>query len=241
MNFRSKKSGFSLTEVLLALGTLAIGMTFVSGTFLAGIYLSTISTEQTIASVVAEEAFAKVRIFGLGSTSQNPVVDGLTLYETLNTTVPSDEFAYPSTPTESDKQYYWSALCRSVDSDPANQLIQVTVFINRKVGVSTAYPGGFDRPVPVEVGVSLVSGNGNDTLTISDSTQRGYINDGCKIVDNHTGEIYRVLGRDPDAPDTIVLDRTWQGELTSSVWVVPPPTGGGRYPGIAIYQKVIRF
>jgi len=241
MNLMSKKSGFSLTEVLLALGTLAIGMTFVSGTFLAGIYLSTISTEQTIASIVAEEAFAKVRIFGLGSGVQNPAVDGLTRYETMNTNIPSDEFAYPSTPIESDKQYYWSALCRSVDSSVANQLIQVTVFVSRKVGVGTTYPGGFDRPVPVEVGASFVSGSGNDTLTISDSAERGYINDGCKIVDNRTGEIYRVIRRGPDAPDTIVLDRPWQGESTSSVWVVPPPTGGGRYPGIAVYQKVIRF
>ena len=241
MNLATKKNGFSLTEVLLALGTLAIGMTFISGTFLAGIYLSTVSTEQTIASVVAEEAFAKVRLYGLGSAGQNPAVDRMTRYETLNTAIPADEFAYPSTPTESDKQYYWSALCRSVDSDPDNRLIQVTVFVSRKVGPRTTYPGGFDRPVPVEVGISSVSGDGGNTLTISNSAQQPYINDGCKIVDNRTGEIYRVIQRNPDAPNTIVLDRPWQGELTSSVWVVPPPVGGGRYPGIAIYQKVIRF
>jgi Tfp pilus assembly protein PilV len=236
-----KKSGFSLTEVLLALGTLAIGLTFVSGTFLAGIYLSTISTEQTVASVVAGEAFAKVRLFGIGSAVQNPAVDRLTRYETLNSTVPSDEFAYPSTRIESDKQYYWSALCRSVDSNPDNRLIQVTVFVSRKAGSGTTYPGDFGRPVPVEVGVSFVSGSSNNTLTISNSAEKSYINNGGKIVDNSTGEIYRVLLRDPDAPDTIVLDRSWEGALTSSVWVVPPPIGGGRYPGVAIYQKVIRF
>jgi hypothetical protein len=240
MNLITKKSGFSLTEILLALGTLAIGMTFVSGTFLAGIYLSTLSTEQTIASVVAKEAFAKIRLYGLDSTGQNPAVGGMTRYETLNTTVPVGEFAYPSTRIESDKQYYWSALCRSVDTNPANRLIQVTVFVSRKVGPRTTYPGDFDRPMPVEVGVTSVTGSSN-MLTITNSAERSYINDGYKIVDNRTGEIYRVLQRDPDAPDTIVLDRPWLGELTSSVWVVPPPIGGGRYPGISIYQKVIRF
>ena len=240
MKLMTKKSGFSLTEVLLALGTLAIGMTFISGTFIAGIYLSTISTEQTIASVVAEEAFAKVRLYGLGSAGQNPAVDGMTRYESLNTNVPADEFAYPSTPIESDKQYYWSALCRSVDSSPANRLIQITVFVSRKFGPGTTYQGGLNRPVPVEVGVSFVSGNGN-ALTISNSAQQSYINDGCKIVDNRTGGIYRVVQRDPDAPNTIVLDRPWQGGSAGSVWVVPPPVGGGRYPGIAVYQKVIRF
>lgn len=241
MKLMTKKSGFSLTEVLLALGTLAIGMTFISGTFIAGIYLSTISTEQTIASVVAEEAFAKVRLFGLGSAGQNPAVNGMTRYESLNTTIPADEFAYPSTPIESDKQYYWSALCKSVDSSPANRLIQVTVFVSRKFGAGTTYSGGANRPVPVEVSISTVSGSGSNTLTISSSAERSYINDGCKIVDNGTGGIYRVIQRDPDAPNTIVLDRPWQGGSAGSVWVVPPPVGGGRNPGIAVYQKVIRF
>jgi len=242
MNLKLKNNGFSLTEVLLAVGTLAIGMTFVSGTFLAGIYLSTVSTERTIAAVVADEAFAKIRIFGTDSTDQNLAVDRLTQYETLNTTIDPGEFAYPSTRTEFDKQYYWSALCRSVDSNPANRLVQVTVFISRKVGPRTTYPGGVNRPMPVKVDVSFVSGSGsNNMLTISNSSEQAYINDGYKIVDDRTGGIYRVVQRNPDAPNTIILDRSWQGGLAGSVWVVPPPLGGGRNPGIAIYQKVIRF
>lgn len=241
MKLITKNSGFSLTEVLLAVGVLAIGMTFISGTFLAGIYLSTVSTERTIAAVVADEAFAKIRLFGLDPNDQNLSVDRPTQYEILNTAIPSYEFAYPSTKTESDKQYYWSALCRAVESNPANRLIQVTVFVSRKVGPGTRYPGGFDRPVPVEVEVSFVSGSsGDNMLTISNSSEQAYINDGYKIV-NRTGGIYRVVQRDPDAPNTIILDRPWQGGPVDSVWVVPPPVGGGRYPGIAIYQKVIRF
>ena len=68
-----------------------------------------------------------------------------------------------------------------------------------------------------------------------------FINGGRTIADSQTGRLYRVLQRDADAPNIIVLDRIWQGGLSNSVWVVPPPVGGGRYPCIAIYQKVIRF
>ena len=56
MRKKHQHRGFSLTEVLLALGTIAVGMTFVGGTFLVGIYFSTIATERTIAAVVADEA-----------------------------------------------------------------------------------------------------------------------------------------------------------------------------------------
>jgi len=239
MKLMPKKDGFSLTEVLLAIGTLAIGMTFISGTFLAGVYLSTISTERTIAAVVTDEAFAKIRLYGVNLSDSNLPVNRLTPFEALNTTIAPDEFAYPSTRTQSDKQYYWSALCRPVNSNPDNRLLQVTVFISRKVGSGTTYPGNSDRPVPVEVGVSLFAGSGNE-LTINTATDQAYINDGYKIVDNRTGRIYRVVQRDPDAPEKIILDRAWQG-AADSVWVVPPPLGGGRYPGIAIYQKVILF
>ena len=65
MKRRTRQHGFSLLETLLAVSTLAIGMIFVGGTFLTGIYLATVSTEQTIATVVADEALVKIRLYGL--------------------------------------------------------------------------------------------------------------------------------------------------------------------------------
>ncbi len=234
-------NGFSLTEVLLAVGTLAIGMIFISGTFLTGIYFATISTERTTAAVVADEAFAKIRLYGFNLTDPNLVNDQLTLFEVLNP-IAADEFAYPSTKSLAQKQYYWSALCRQVDSASANRLVQVTVFISRKVGYRRTYPGGTQKPVPVKLGVSIVAGAGNENkLMINEAGEETLINDGCTIADNQAGQLYRVLRRDAATPNIIVLDRIWEGELSDSVWVVPPPVGGGRDPCIAIYQKVIRF
>ncbi len=233
--------GFSLVEVLLAVGTLAIGMIFIGGTFLTGIHFATISTERTIAAVAADEAFAKIRLYGVNLTDPNLAVDQLTPLEALNT-IDAEEFAYPSITSLAKKQYYWSALCRQVGSDPTNRLVQVTVFVSRKVGNSTTYPGGAQRPVPIKVGVSTVAGTGNENkLTINLAGEEIFINGGSTIVNNQTGQLYRVLQRDPVAPNIIVLDRAWLGGASSSVWVVPPPVGGGRYPCIAIYQKVIRF
>jgi len=191
--------------------------------------------------VVADEAFAKIRLYNINPTDPNLAFDQLTPFELLNP-IDSDEFSYPSTKTLIEKQYYWSALCRPVDSDPTHRLVQVTVFVSRKVGSGTTYPGGVSRPVPAQVGVSVVSGAGNENkLTINTSGEQAFINDGCTIVDNQTGRLYRVLQRDADAPNTIILNRVWQEGSIDSVWVVPPPIGGGKYPCIAIYQKVIGF
>jgi prepilin-type N-terminal cleavage/methylation domain-containing protein len=232
MNYKLRKRGFSLTEVLLAVGILAVGMLFIAGTFLVGIHFSIIATEQTIAAVAADEAFAKIKIYGVN-------VGGLsTNQQTPFTSIDPNEFAYPSTSTVAEKQYYWSALCRRVGPDP-NWLVQVTVFVCRKVGSGSA------RPVPVKVYIKKVS---NNELEITDANET-LINDGYTIVDNQTGQIYRVVERHVDNPSTptiredhiILLDRPWEGVSPGLVWVVPPPISGGRYPCIAVYPTEIRF
>jgi len=241
MRKKRNNYAFSLTEVLLAVGTLSIGMIFVAGVFPVAIHFSTIASERTIAAVVADEAFAKIRLYGeidpnwvllLSPDECNDFSDVVAL--------DPDEFAYPSDPCNDilRTRYCWSALCRRVED---TRLVQVTVFVCRKIGSGTMYHGGTeDRPIPVPVGVSSL---GDFVLQIEEANKEDWINDGYSIVEDGTGHIYRVTerGADPDHPEVITLDENnpWQGG--NLVWVVPPPAGGGRYPCIAVYQKVIGF
>jgi len=239
MNNEPKNGGFSLTEILLAVATLGIGMLFIAGTFLTGIHFSTISAEQTTAAVAADEAFAKIQLYGINLT--NLAADQLKPYEALRSIDPN-EFAYPSIDNDIlPKQYYWSALCRRLDSSIDTRLVQVTIFVSRKVGSAASYRGGKGWPIPMQVEVGISGTVGSNSLTITEADKRTWINDGYTIVDNKTGQIYRVLERGADQPNLVILDRPWQGSPTGSVWVVPPPIGGGRNPTIAIYQKVMRL
>jgi Tfp pilus assembly protein PilV len=261
MNNKLKNAGFSLTEVLLAVGTLAIGMIFIAGTFLAGTYFTTIATERTIAAVAADEAFAKVRLYGLDVNQPSLTTGQLTAFSAL-TPISGDELMYPSTAAPmSEKQYCWAALCRRANQN--SSLVQVTVLVSRKVGASAEYWGrqgstgwpnlerlSFPRPIPVGV-MQDPSVDRADELRIIDAVsddpvdERAFVNDGYTIVDDQTGQIYRVLERKADQPDKIVLDRPWQAAIAPPmsgwVWVVPPPISGGKSPCVAIYQNVIRF
>lgn len=238
MRKKRRYKGFSLTEVLLAVGTLAVGMIFISGTFLTGIHFSTIATERSIAAVVADEAFAKVRLYGINLTDPNLMVTQQIRFESVSF-MPAVEFAYPSTKTSAEKHYFWSALCRPVYSGSGNRLVQVTVFVSRKTGTTTTYQGGSGRPVPVPVGVTGAFGD----YVLSITGDITFINDGYTIVENGTGDIYRVVERGADTahPEQITLarDKPWRGG--DLVWVIPPPVGGGKDPCIAVYQKLISF
>jgi len=262
---RNFNSGFSLTECLLAIGILAVGMLFIAGVFPVGIHFTTVAAERTIAAVVADEAFAKIRLYGVADFNSppwplpNPVAACLDFSVVSFGAVNPIEFAYPSEPNMdvSRKQYYWSALCRRVDLDPNSRLVQVTVFVSRKVSAGAMYwyrdplapPAVITAPspVPVWINISQPVGFNPINLLVGDAIPADivdeitFVNDGYTIVDNMSGQIYRVLERDAAMPDMIVLDRPWQGGPTGSVWVVPPPIGGGRCPCIAIYQRVIRF
>ena len=247
MKKKRKHCGFSLMEVLLAVATLSIGMIFVAGVFPVAIYFSTEATEQTIAAVVADEAFAKIRLYGESDPAYQNWLSGEPLGGCVDfsdvVAVDPNEFAYPSYPNADilRTRYCWSALCRRLRG---TRLVQVTVFVCRRItgGIGYRAPddpisGRVPYPMPVPVGVS--GRPGTDVLMIDDEDQRPFINDGYIIVDNESGRLYRVLRRDPEQTNTIILDRPWQGG--DLVWVVPPPAGGGRYPCIAVYQKVIRF
>ncbi len=248
-NTKSER-GFSLTEVLLAVGVLAVGMLFIAGVFPVSIHLITISSERTIAATVADEAFTKIKLYGLlPAADANWNVAGQYQHPFENVAVtqpPVDYFSYPSTPgAPNTKRYWWSVICRRVG--PAD--VQVTVFVSRKAGAAKfnalnplpppTFITNADRPVAVPVQVSGIIGSYE--LTVMGN--KTWINDGYTIVEDTSGQIYRVLERYPPPNDSVIrLDRPWL-EGSKLVWVVPPPSspGGGRYPCIAVYQKVVRF
>jgi hypothetical protein len=254
MKANRKHKGFSLAEVLLAIGTLAVGVLFVAGVFPVGVHLTTVAMERTIAAIAADEAFAKVKLYnfasGIDFNKLQAATELMDFNDVLIGSIDPCEFTYPSTdvPVEQ-KHYYWTALCRHIEG----RLVQVTVFVCRKASPNLKYydadddkrEGVVDWPQPVRVAVR--KGQNDNELEIVKTggidipDERPFINDGYMIVDDKTGRIYRVLARYAQPDNTILLDRNWESSTADYVWVVPPPVGGGRWPCIGVYQKVIRF
>lgn len=247
----------------MATAILAIGLVFIAGTFPVGISLTAATVERTTAAVVADEAFAKISFLGVDDDwPKDAKTDTCTAYEDAAKAkkIGSEEFAYPSLLTTLPSQYCWSALCRPIP-DVAQRLVQVTVFVSRKVNPALKYPYptaddslGEKSPRPRPVPVRLPAGPKENLFVygssiLSDYPVTSFLRTNATILDDRTGQLYRIVNLKPDKDNPnwweIVLDRLWPGAQTdpvpAKIWVVPPPVGGGRYPVIGIYQKIIKF
>ena len=266
MDIKSRKKGFSLTEVMLAAGILAIGFMLIAAVFPAGIKLTAMATERTIGAVVASEGFAKVGLYGVNTnmlaTNEMRPFERSTLSLAMYNHLQSDlvltdseidsmlaaAAKYPTAIVKG-KKYCWSALCRNAEDGN----VQVTVFVSRIVGLNLEYPywdwagGGWtiiDRVKPIRVGVYEAAVN---ALEFEDPLLEKYINAGSVIVDDFSGDIYRVMERIPDGGtsfDLLILDRDWDNHsrvpgTLSYIWVIPPAITGSRYPCVGVYQELM--
>jgi prepilin-type N-terminal cleavage/methylation domain-containing protein len=173
---RIKNNGFSLTEVLLAAGILAVGFMLVATTFPVGIKLTTVATERTISAAAADEALAKMEIYGVDPNklvynSLEPFdssvlvtsryTDLATYFLGLGMPVPDSidafldaESLYPSTEAADmsveQPKYHWSALLLRTGVDT----VDAVVFVSRKAGAGVMYPNPLDplNPLPLDAG-----------------------------------------------------------------------------------------
>jgi prepilin-type N-terminal cleavage/methylation domain-containing protein len=257
MKNKRRQFGFSLIEVLMAVGILTVGLLMVAGTFPVGIHLVAVSTERTLGAVASDEAFAKIRLYGsqmnLSSVTLNPTDiqktfdfnDVFTNYAPVGTKINPVEFEYPSTTDpQIDKRYSWSALFRFSNVNDAKQC-QITVFASREVSNALQYygqtattyapSGTSDWPLPVIINKSGSLG----TSYMNVGADIKYFADDSVIVDDATGKIYRVIELD-HSNSYINLDRKLEDTVTN-IWVVPVPIGGGKNPCVGVYQRIINF
>ena len=229
----------------MAVGILSIGMMLVATMFPLGMHLTAVAAERTIAAVVADAAFAKIQLFGVDTARTNNNNNCIDFNDVLPSpiVIAPVEFAYPAMEPNGTSQYYWSALCRKVNNISSDRTVQVIVFVSRKRGAGLTYNNNASSmPVPVEVSVGL--GTSNNKLNITNTGDEGLILSGCTVVDNVTGQMYRVIERSNDTgTEVVTLDRNWDNgtPAPNKVWVVAPPDGGGADPVIAVFQKLIKF
>jgi len=253
----------------MAAGILAIGFMLIATLFPVGMKMTATATERTVASVAADEAFAKIRLYGVNLAVL--AVSGLDDFYSISDPCifSADEFGYPSAENISseEKRYFWSALC----GNPNGTLVPVTVFISRKADAGAKFPyqnpvtsewESISYPKPIQI-VRVNDPDVQDYFTneidvhADNAALAKYVVAGSIIIDNKTGLRMTVLTREQadsvvemDRRRLILADAVEEALLGNSFWVIPPavrnaltdpPTVGGRNPCVGVYQRVIGF
>jgi type II secretory pathway pseudopilin PulG len=264
--YRTRYSGFSLTEVLVAAGILTVGMMLVLTLFPLGIQLTAETVKQNIASVVASEAFAKVRLHIVNTQSfieNNDDIEKTELFaDTAGGGVDIEDwdFHYPSTPLRAadaadqpeTSRYFWSALIRPVN--PQTGIFQVTVLVFHRQDMQSEFyteTGTDDELELIEIGVSDSGMIGLESWLEYDG-DHWLITEDSPIIDSKTGRIYRVMEKRVENNDAVFrIDRGWveeyadpdqsstNSDLPADVWIVPPAVGSSGSNCIGVFQRVM--
>lgn len=167
----------------MAAGILAVGLLLVAGIFPVGIHLTAVSTETSTAAVIADEAFAKIRIYdvnhidddwpediddpNVGDDFEKGVyfyqvmarADDLQLENSIEENALPTIFLYPSDhDPNADRSYCWSAIMRRIDPNDYTR-IQATVFVSRRINAALEYEtesGTWPEDMPEEYGEAEV-------------------------------------------------------------------------------------
>lgn len=249
MNKKLRQSGFSLVEVLMAVGILTVGLLLVATMFPAAIFMTTVASERTMAAIVADEAFAKIQIYQVNETIGVPLKTDGKCYdwgEEMRTAgkIVDEEFAYPPVGPDSDSsQYFWSALYRKTNNNTIDGEYQVIVFVGRRLNPGHTFQKDADdgksgrRPVP-DKSTNVSGTKGSLILTVS-GVDENLINPPTTIIDSATGKLYAVVKRDSSG---VTLDRELEDDISpSGIWFLSPPTSGGKNADVGVYQKIIKF
>ena len=233
----------------MAVGILAVGLLLVATMFPAAIYMTTVASERTMAAIVADEAFAKIQIYevnGITTPSTDPCSSCTDWGDEMGTKIAESEFSYPPVdPCGGSSQYYWSALYRKTNNNPADNEYQITVFVARKMNPSLTYQGGksgayYTNPWPVPIEIGIAAGSKDSPTMDIDGGDENLVNPSATIVDNETGKLYTVVKRGDGGDNVVTLDRNLESDI-SDIWLIPPSESGGKNAGVEVYQRIIKF
>ena len=218
-----KRYGFSLTEVLLAVAVLSVGFLCVAGTFLVGFHFTGQSAERTMAPIVANEAFAKVRLFMPRDPNWIKDVPEFCVDVTGIVSIDPNEFFYPSIAhsrhtyieNEPNATHYWQAVCRRATTNS----LQLTVFACRKVGI---------RPVLSPQLIPVLGYLPPDILDVGLAGPK--IPNNTFAVGYRSGQIGYARKLENEPPNFIAVSPEISGE--PALWVMFEPA--------TVFQQVVR-
>ncbi len=235
-NLTRNHFGFSLIETMLAAGILGVGLVLIAMVFPVGIKLTSVATERTVGAIAADEAFAKIKLWGFPRTwptlTNQTCADYRELLNTQYAGYPGwsikdiswSEFLYPSDDNIGQPRvYHWSALCRALD----DKQVQITVFVTRKVAENIQFRSTINSGVgplpgslqawPSPVVVSLKYDGTPRELKIGVllwGDEHEFLNGGMVLLEDRTGRLYTIEQvRDSDGDgqrETLVLSQPWQ-------------------------------
>jgi Tfp pilus assembly protein PilV len=218
-NDRRLRAGFSLSEVVLALGVLAVGMTMAAALFPAAIKLNEQSTNDSLGTIIAENGLTMAKAMLKASDANEPNLKVLDLAD------PNFQlYGYdPNDPNTGPPTRGFVVLGRQLDANATAQLVIVSY--NKRS------PGNTVMARPVNIINVTTSSGGAIIVTLDDDAPVG-----TPLIVARNGSYAKIIDRDPANPTILrmgVLDHAIEAQPTEAAWVIDE-SGLAKSPAMAV-------
>jgi len=254
-----RAAGFSLVEVLIAMGIFAVGFVAVAAMFPAGAILQRETVADVESQMVARNATALVRTHrvtfkakgpaDLTETSGSGVLEPVTLMAGASAKLTNGwklgDRGYPTAQqTTQDRKYYWLPMIRRTKT-PATKFnwVFVVFVLRRDASANYSFPAGPTSPVgtwansadgptiPKVIGVAAAAANGRFTFTnrLYPETAAG-TPDQVRVGDFVADQDGVVYNVTAADATGITIAGSMTANPTATLWYAPPPQAGASSP-----------
>jgi len=173
---RRGRTGFTLAEILVALGILAIGMAMVAAIFPAAMEFNRASTNDTLGAIICENGLMLTELALTAEivSASAPAQLGVFADDQRVTHIPANEQKYPT--GDGDSRAGFVMLARRLPSGSTFQLVTV------------AYRKSDKNNKVILIPVSCSFGSGPDRHMITSVSPGGKIKIGTPLINRNTGE-----------------------------------------------------
>ncbi len=212
------RRGFTLTEIMIAMGVLAVGMAMVAGALHAGIQTHIRTIDDIMRQLIGDNTLAIVQA-SMRHSDNNGVTDQ---YQTGTQRGPFIAPANLKFPFNDPRSPYGAVVFLKVRLDPSRANDYDVLIIPYRIVLLSGSTNNYGAVTPQTLSSCTITTSGSVSKITVSAGDAQYLMAGAAVIDNANGQVSIVKGKDGSSNNIFVLWDTMTNGTATITTLAPP-------------------